>query len=150
MASNSHVSSRTPDVFGYYKIAEARGVSLASANNAIAVMPVLGGGLSGSGATNTSGAAVIRRVTVSNFVSGNIGYANITIGLTNDGGNVYASGVMANLTANSTWQDLTLSATAGNTMISGNVSSTLFVNLAANATANAAVNVMVYGDIINP
>lgn len=150
MASNSHVSSRTPDVFGYYKIAEARGVSLASANNAIAVMPVLGGGLSGSGATNTSGAAIIRRVTVSNFVSGNIGYANITIGLTNDGGNVYASGVMANLTANSTWQDLTLSATAGNTMLSGNVSSTLFVNLAANATANSAVNVMVYGDIINP
>lgn len=151
MANNNHVSSRTPMAFGNYKLAEARGVSLATTGNAIVSMPILEGGLSGSGNTATSGAAIVRRITVSSFVSGNLAAANISVGYTNDGANLVANAqTLTNITANSTYADLTLSTSATTTPLSGNISSTLFVNLVSGGVANSAVNIAVYGDVINP
>ena len=151
MASDNHVSSRTPKAFGYYKLASASGVSLATNGNAIVAMPILGGGLSDSGATITSGAAIIRRITVSSFASGNLAAANVSIGTSNDGANLYANAqTLTNITANSTYADLILSATANVTPMSGHVSSTLYVNLVTGAVANSYVDIAVYGDVLNP
>jgi hypothetical protein len=151
MANNNAVHSRTPLGFGNYKLGEVRGVSLAATGNAIASIPILDGGLTNSGNTATSGAAIVRRITVSNFVSGSLTTANVSVGYTNDGANLVANvQSLSSITANSTYQDLTLSATANTTPVSGNVSSTLYVNLSAGNSASAVVDVSVYGDVLKP
>lgn len=148
MASDNHVSSRTPLSFGSYRLASGT-ANLAATGNALVAMPVLGGGLTNSGANVTSGAAIVRRITVSSLASGDIHTANVSVGYTNDGANLVANAqTLTNITANGTYQDLTLSAYANTTMISGNVSPTLYVNLVANAAATGLVEVRVYGELV--
>lgn len=147
MSNANHVSSRTPQSFGLYTLAEQRGVSLATTGNAIVSLPVLGGGLTGSGNTVTSGAAIVRRITIANYSGGNLAAANISVGFTNDGANLVANAqTLTTLTANNQYLDLTLSATGNTTMLNGNISSTLYVNVVASAAAS--VDVQVLGQVI--
>jgi hypothetical protein len=92
----------------------------------------------------------VRRITISSQGSGNINTANISVGWTNDGGNLVANAqTLTTMTANNTWLDLIMSGTANTTMLNGNVSSTLYLNVGTSA-ANAVVRVSVYGDIVRP
>ena len=151
MANNNHVASRTAAGFGNFKIAEARGVSIAATGNALVTMPILDGGLTNSGANLTSGVAIVRRVTIANYGAGNINTANVSVGWTNDGGNLVANlQTLTTMTANNMYYDLTLSGTANTTMVNGNVSSVLFFNLSAGNVAAATVDVSIYGDIVKP
>ena len=147
MSSENHVSSRTPNSFGNYRIASGI-ANLSAVANAVVAMPILGGGLTGSGANNTSGAVIVRRITVTSRNNGNVNSANVSVGWTNDGGNLVANAqVLTNITANNTYTDLTMSGTANSALLTGNVSSTLFVNVGTSAAANI-VTFNVYGDVV--
>ena len=148
MASDSHVSSRTPLAFGSYVLSAASGVVVSATGNAVVALPILSGGMTGSGNTATSGAAVLRRITVGNYSGGNLAALNVSVGWTNDGGNLVSNaGVLSSITTNNMFQDLTLNATANNTFINGNVSNALFLNVVSGGVANATVTVKVYGDL---
>ena len=70
--------------------------------------------------------------------------ANVSIGTTNDGGNLVASGqTLTNLTASGTYQDLTL---ASGTQTNTYTANALFVNVNT-SVANAQCYITVYGDI---
>ncbi len=150
MASDNHVSSRTPQAFGNYLLARARNVPISATGNNLANLAVLDGGLTPSGSNVTSGCAIVRRITISNYGAGDIHTANVSMGWTNDGANLVANAqLLTNATANNTYADLTLSAVGNTTMLNGNVSSALFFNLVANAGgAGTTVDVSVYGDLI--
>lgn len=146
MASDGHVASRTPQAFGYYTLGAARNVNVAATANAVATIPVLSGGLTGSGSNVTSGVAIVRKITIGNYSGGNLAALNVSVGWTNDGGNLVSNAaVLSSITTNNMFQDLTLNATANNTFLNGNVSNALFVNVAGGPVANATVDVFVYG-----
>jgi hypothetical protein len=146
MASDNSVHSRTPKAFGDYTLAAGRGVNIAATGNAIVSLPFLDGGLTNSGSNVTSGACTIRRITVGNYSSGNCAALNVSVGWTNDGGNLVAAAqLLTSITANNQWQDLTLNATGNNTFLNGNVSSVLYLNVVANAVANGTIDVLVQG-----
>lgn len=148
MSNGNRVSARTPQAFGNYTIGAARGVSLNATGNNIANIAILGGGLTGSGNTVTSGVAAVRRVTIINYSGGNIALANVSVGQTSDGGNLVANAqTLSSITANNMFQDLTISATGNNTLLNGNVSNVLYVNLVANAQANVLVDIFVQGSV---
>jgi hypothetical protein len=150
MSSASHVGANSPGQFGRYAIASARGVSLGSTGNAVANLAVLGGGLSNSGSTATSGQAIARQIVVRN-PSANVSTTTISIGYSSDGANLWANNQsLSTLTAVNKYQDLVLSATANTTCLNGNVSSVLYVNVNSNAVANAVCDIYVFGEIVNP
>ena len=147
MANDNHVASRTPQAFGFYTLAAANGINVAAAANAVVSLPVLGGGLTGSGNTATSGAAIVRRITIGNYTAGNCAALNVSVGWTNDGGNLVANAQALTLvTGNNMFQDLTLSATGNNTFLNGNVSSVLYLNVVSGQVANGTVSLKVLGD----
>lgn len=147
MSNEIMVAGRKPAAFGSYKIADGL-ANLSAVANAVVSLPILGGGLTNSGANNSSGAVIVRRITVTSRNNGNVNSANVSVGWTNDGGNLVANAqVLTNLTANNTYQDLTLSATANSSLLTGNVSSVLYVNVGTSAAANI-VTFNVYGDVV--
>jgi hypothetical protein len=144
MANPDSVGQNTQDSFGNYRIALGTAPANAVAN-AVVALPILSGGMQGSGNV------IIRRITVasnSNTAGGTVqSLANtyITIGTTNDGANLVTSNVaLSNVINNTTYQDITLVAAAGNTCYQPNA---LFVNVTANAVANHTFTVFVYGDV---
>lgn len=146
MANPDAVAQNTQDSFGNYRIAQA----YASANavaNAVVSLPILSGGMQGSGNI------AIRRITVSgaaNIAGGTVqSLANtyVTIGTTSDGANLVTSNVaLSNVINNTTYQDITLVAAAANTCYQVN---SLFVNITAGAVANHQFRVNVYGDVFS-
>ena len=144
MANADSVAQNTQDSFGNYRIAQG----YASANavaNAVVSLPILSGGMQGSGNI------AIRRITVSgasNIAGGTVqslASTYVTIGTTNDGANLVTSNVaLSNVINNTTYQDVTLVAAAGNTCYQVN---SLFVNITAGAVANHQFRVNVYGDV---
>ena len=105
------------------------------------------------GLTGTTGSVIIRRITVSNpsnTAGGavpNLATANVSILTSNDGNasNAIASAqTIGNVTGALTYQDLTLA--AGTTTKSYNTNA-LFV-LVTTAVANSAVQITVYGDVV--
>ena len=86
MANPDSVGQNTPDSFGNYSIASAQGVSLAATGNAVVALPILKGGLTAGNSVATSGAVIVRRVTIQN-PSANVATGNISI-LTSSDGNV--------------------------------------------------------------
>lgn len=151
MASENAVHSRTPQAFGDYTLAAGRGVNIAATGNAIVTLPLLGGGLTASGSNVTSGACTIRRITVGNYSAGNCAALNVSVGWTNDGANLIAAAqLLPSITANNQWQDLTLNATGNNTFLNGNVSSTLYFNVVANAVASGTLDIIVQGQTFRP
>jgi hypothetical protein len=153
MANPDSVSQNTQDFFGSYRIAFASGQSIASTGNAVVTLPVLNGGI---GSPYGNGSYIIRRITVtnpSNTAGGSVpsmATANVTI-LTSSDGNTSnavttaAGQTIGNVTAANTWQDLTLIAAAATTAYAAPA---LFVKVGV-AVANSAVNITVWGDVVN-
>ena len=111
---------------------------------------ILSGGLSNSGSTQTSGMAVIRRITVTD-PSTDISSVSISVGSNSTGGSLVANAAaLSSLTAINTYQNLTLSNSANTTCLNGNVSSALFVNQTAGTVSGATYDIYIYGDVFKP
>jgi hypothetical protein len=149
MASDSHVSSRSPKAFGSYRLGTGT-ANVAAVANAVVAIPILDGGLTNSGNAATSGSFIPRRVTVVNPSVG-LTTTSISIGKTNDGANLVCNAqALSNIGATNSWQDLLLNGTGvGNVAIDGTVCQALFVNVTANAVTNGTCQVIVYGDVLN-
>ena len=146
MANPDSVGQNTQDSFGSYRIARAQNVSLSATANAVGVMPILNGGMGGSGGY------ILRRIVVSNLYNtagGSVpsaATANVTVGTSNDGANLVTGTVtLTNLTNGTSFVDLTLNANTAAIVFNANA---LFVNVTANV-ANAACQVCVYGDVVS-
>ena len=146
MANPDAVGQNTQDSFGNFRIAQARNVLLSSTANAVGVMPVLNGGMGGSGGY------ILRRIVVSNLYNtagGSVpsaATANVTVGTSNDGANLVTGTVtLTNLTNGTSFVDLTLNANTAAIVFNANA---LFVNVTANV-ANTACQVSVYGDVVS-
>lgn len=148
MANPDSVGQNTQDSFGYFRIAQATTVSLGAVANAVVALPAYNGGTGGT--TNY----IIRRITVANLsntvtggAAGNAATVNVSVGTTNDGGNLVANAqALTNLTGAGTFADLVLSATANTTTSNANA---LFFNVTSNALANNQVTVSVFGQTVN-
>ena len=108
MANPDSVGQNTQDAFGNFRIARAQNVSLSATANAVGIMPVLNGGMGGSGGY------ILRRIVVSNLYNtagGSVpsaATANITIGTSNDGANLVTGTVtLTNLTNGTSYVDMT-------------------------------------------
>ncbi len=151
MGNASRIGSLYQDSLGYSVIASTNG-SLNTTGNAVLTMPFLSGGLTKGTTTATSGAVILRRVTVE-VLTGSVSSANISITTSNDGnisnaivGNV----VLANCSAAGTYQDLTIvPAYLSGNMVSGLTVQALYVNINTSSgnTANM-VGIDVYGDVV--
>ena len=146
MANPDSVGQNTQDSFGSYRIARAQNVSLSATANAVGVMPILNGGMGGSGGY------ILRRIVVSNLYNTaggsapNAATANVTVGTSNDGANLVTGTVtLTNLTNGTSFVDLTLNANTAAIVFNANA---LFVNVTANV-ANTACQVSVYGDVVS-
>jgi len=150
MASPDSVSQNTQDSFGNYRIAQGRNVPLATTANGVVAIPLLSGGMGGSGGY------ILRRIVVSNAYNTaggsvpNAATANVTIGTSNDGANLVTGTVtLTNLTNGTSYVDMTpgsgLNANTAAIVFNANA---LFVNVTANV-ANVACQVNVYGDVVS-
>lgn len=148
MAQSDSVAQNTPINFGNYSLASAQGVSLATTGNAVVALPILSGGM-----TPNTGSFIVRRITVSNPANTaggtvpNLATANVSILTSSDGNasNAIASAqTIGNVTGALTYQDLTLA--AGTQTASYNANA-LFVKVNT-AVANSAVQITVYGDVV--
>ena len=146
MANPDAVGQNTQDSFGNFRIARAQNVALSATANAVGVMPVLNGGMGGSGGY------ILRRIVVSNLYNtagGSVpsaATANVTVGTSNDGANLVTGTVtLTNLTNGTSFVDLTLNANTAAIVFNANA---LFVNVTANV-ANTACQVAVYGDVVS-
>ena len=151
MANPDSVSQLYLDSFGNGRIGSAQVVSLATVANAVATIPFVNGGLTNSGAVTGSGAVILRRITVNN-PTGAVSSAYVTITTSNDGNAsnaVVANVALSNMTATGRYQDLTIAQPyLSNTVVSGSVTSALYVNVTT-ASGNAnTVNFQVYGDVV--
>ena len=147
MANPDSVGQNYPDSFGAYAIASATASSLAATGNAVVALPILSGGLTAGNSVATSGAVIVRRVTIQN-PSANVSTGNISI-LTSSDGNVsnavVANVVLSSLTGTGTFQDATIS--GGNVLVSGYNSQALFLKV--NSNVAGTVDIRVYGDTVN-
>ena len=146
MANPDSVGQNTQDSFGSYRIARAQNVPLSATANAVGIMPILNGGMGGSGGY------ILRRIVVSNLYNtagGSVpsaATANVTVGTSNDGANLVTGTVtLTNLTNGTSFVDLTLNANTAAIVFNANA---LFVNVTANV-ANTACQVAVYGDVVS-
>jgi hypothetical protein len=150
MANSDSVGQNTQDSFGNYRIAIAKNISLGTVANAVATMPILSGGMQGTGGI------ILRRIVVSNLYNTAGGTvpsaatANVTIGTTSDGANLVTGTVtLTNLANGSSYVDMTpgagLNANTAAIVFQPNA---LFVNVTA-AVANAGCQIAVYGDVVS-
>jgi len=147
MANPDSVSQKYSDSFGSYAIAAATAVSLAATGNAVVALPILLGGLTLGNAVVSSGAVIVRRVTIQN-PSANVSAGNIAILSSNDGNvsnAVVANVVLSSLTGTGTFQDVAVN--GGNVIVSGYNSQALFLKVNSNVTGT--VDIRVYGDTVN-
>jgi len=147
MANPDSVGQNTPDSFGNYAIAFAQGVSLATTGNAVVALPILRGGLTAGNSVATSGAIIVRRVTIQN-PSASVSTGNITILSSNDGNTsnaVVAAVTLGSLTGTGTFQDVAIS--GGNVIVSGYNTQALYVKVGTAVTGT--VDIRVYGDTVN-
>jgi hypothetical protein len=147
MANANRVGAETQDGFGNKRLARITApFSLGTTANAVVALPILSGG--GGGTTEY----IIRRIVIANLSNstGNssvpsAALANVTVGTTNDGGNLVANTTtLTNLTNGLSYVDLTLSTDTLKVCYTANV---LFVNVTANV-ANAQAFISVYGDVV--
>jgi len=145
MANPDSVGQNTQDSFGNFRIATVGPVSLAATANAVAALPILRGGMQGTGQF------IVRRITVANLSNSaggavpNAAAVQISVGATNDGANLFANAqALTNLTGATGYADLTLSATANTTTSNANA---FFVNVTANV-ANTQAYISLYGDVV--
>ena len=131
----NHVGSLYPNGFGNFAVARAVTVDVGSTGNAVAQLPVVGGG-----------EYIVRRITVAN-ANKSIATANVTILTSNDGN---ASNAVSNATVLSSvngttkWQDLTLATAAATTVYDAG---SLYVKVNT-AVSGGTCDIVVYGDIV--
>lgn len=133
--NSNRVGANLPTKFGNFVLASAQGVPLNAVSNTAATLSV----------TGTS--YIVRRVT---FVNANAtaATANVSIILTSDGATanaVFAKTKLSNVTSTTTFQDVAPVANAVSNVYS---SGALFVKV--DTAIDATVDVVVYGDIVNP
>jgi len=147
MANPDSVSQNTAANFGNYAIAGTTAASLAATGNAVVALPILSGGLTAGNAVVSSGAVIVRRVTIQN-PSANVSTGNISI-LTSSDGNVsnavVANVVLSSLTGTGTFQDVAIS--GGNVIVSGYNSQALFLKV--NTNVAGTIDIRVYGDTVS-
>ena len=152
MANPDSVSQYYLDSFGNGRIAQAQNVSFNTVGNATVTgitLPILGGGLTQSGSTATSGAVILRRITVSN-PSGDVSSAYVSISTDAAGSNVVVANVaLTQINGVNKFTDLTIAAPyAASVPVSGNVTQALYVNVnTASGNTNTAT-ISVYGDVV--
>lgn len=146
MANADAVGQEFQDGFGFKRLAWAVPVSVGAVANAAAVMPLLSGGLQGTGQV------IVRRITVSNAANAAGGAvqscAGVYVSISTDSAgtsNITTNAAVSNVTSNIGYQDLTLIASTYANTITSNA---LFVNVTAGAVANHTVRVTVYGDVV--
>jgi len=145
MANPDSVGQNTQDSFSNYRLGKISATQLNTAGNAVITIPILSGGLTNSGNTTTSGAVIVRRVTVQN-PSGSIASANVSIGTTSNGANlITANTVLSSVSAGGTFQDITPTAT----LVSGNVTQCLYVNVNTASGNSNTVDIIVWGDVVS-
>ena len=136
MANSNAVGSRYPDSFGSYAVGSTpTPIAMGNTGNAVATIA-------------TSGTSyIVRRITAAN-ANGSVALANVTIFTSNDGNLANAvsnATVLSNITANTKYQDLNLTANTATTIFSGS----LFVCVNTGAAANNTVDITVYGDVVS-
>jgi len=144
MSSINNLSSQYPSAFGQAKIASGF-ANLAATGNAVANLAILGGGI-----TQTGGAWTARRVIAVNLGNGNVAPANVSLCGSQDGNQantITGNVLLSSLSANNTFQEVTMPAAANTTVFSFQ-SLSVIVNTANSSATNILFNV--YGDIINP
>lgn len=147
MANSDSVGQNTAANFGNYAIATANTVSLSSTGNAVAALPFFSGGLTVGGNVATSGAVIVRRITIQD-PSGNLSTGNVSILTSNDGNAsnaIVAASLLSSLTGVGTFQDMTIS--GGNVVVSGATTQALYVKV--NTAVSGTVDIRVYGDTVN-
>ena len=147
MANPDSLAQQTAAVIGNYAIASATGVNLGTTGNAVVALPILTGGLTVGANVASSGAVIVRRVTVQN-PSGNVATGNVSIITSNDGNAsnaIVAAAALSSLTGTGTFQDMTIA--GGNVLVSGATTQALYVKVGTAVTGT--VDIRVYGDTVN-
>ena len=148
MASYDSVSQLYLDSFGQGRLATISASTFNTTGNAVYALPIVSGGLTNSGNSATSGAVIVRRVTVNN-PSGSLSSAYISITTSNDGNAsnaVVANAALSSITGINTFQDMTIA--GGNVVVNGNTTSTLYVNVNVVAGNTNTASIQVYGDVV--
>ena len=145
MANPDSVAQNTQDSFSNYRLGRVTATQLNTAGNAVITIPLLNGGLTNSGNATTSGAVIVRRITVQN-PSGSIASANVSISSSTGGANlITANTVLSSVSAGSTFQDISPTVS----LVSGSVTQCLYVNVnTASGNANT-VDIVVWGDVVS-
>jgi len=148
MASPDSVAQYYLDSFGYGRVAVIQATQLNTSGNAVIAIPILSGGLTKGGATVNSGGIIIRRITLQN-PSGSLSSAYVSISTTSDGANLVVSNAAVTLTGTGLYQDLTIASPYnGNTVVSGAVTSALYVNINTVSGNSNTCDIRVYGDVV--
>ena len=133
--NSNHVGALYPDSFGSIAVGTtSTPVAMGNTGNAIATIATIG----------TS--YIVRHITANN-ANGSVALANVTIFTSNDGNLANAvsnATVLSNITANTKYQDLALTANTATTIFSGS----LYVCVNTGAAANNTVDFTVYGDVV--
>jgi hypothetical protein len=151
MGSANKVGTLYPDSFSGFAIGQVTGAALSATGNAVATIPVIGGGLTNNGNTATSGAFIVRQITFMNASGTSPNTANVAIYTSNDGNAsniVTANTILTQLTTNLKFQDVTFTGTA-NTAISAASTQAFFLCVNGAGGANSKVDISIYGDIVN-
>jgi len=148
MASPDSVSQYYLDSFGYGRVAVIQATQLNTSGNAVIALPILNGGLTNGGAKANSGGIIVRRITLQN-PSGSLSSAYVSISTTSDGANLVVSNAAVTLTGTGLYQDLTIASPYnGNTVVSGAVTSALYVNINTVSGNSNTCDIRVYGDVV--
>lgn len=143
MANNNALENDTAVSLDRYVLAQATGVPLGATGNAVAVLPIMRGGI-----TNTTGAYIVRGITVCN-ANGSLSTANVTVLTSSDGNssNAVSNNVVLSsvTTAITTYQDLGLVAGAATTAYQAPA---LFVRVNT-AIAGRTCDIKVIGLLVN-
>lgn len=149
MANNDSVGQLYLDSFSRGRLAVIRATSLNTSGNAVITLPLLSGGLTNGGAVANSGGVIIRQITVQN-PTGSVSSAYVSIGTTNDGANLVVANVaLSTISATGKYQDLTVASPYTTTVVSGNVTQCLYVNVNTVAGNANTVDICVYGDVVS-
>lgn len=148
MASPDSVGQYYLDSFGYGRVAVIQATQLNTSGNAVIALPILIGGLTNGGAKANSGGIIVRRITLQN-PSGSLSSAYVSISTTSDGANLVVSNAAVTLTGTGLYQDLTIASPYnGNTVVSGAVTSALYVNINTVSGNSNTCDIRVYGDVV--
>jgi hypothetical protein len=152
MANPDSVGQFNLDSFSNGRLGYIRATKLNTSGNGATTnitIPILSGGLTNGGAVANSGGVIIRRITVQN-PSGSVASANVSISATNDGANlITANTVLSSVNAAGQYQDISVAAPYTNTVVSGNVTQCLYVNInTVSGNANTA-DIIVWGDVVS-